>query len=411
MAEKRAQNCSRPQKRNHPIGRTFINHAGQGIWTLDQLIYEYQALPGEEHIPASLLIKALSREIASRELSRLLKSDRVSEPASIEPRKTVEALKRMPRQLYFFLWSLENTDVIPIKGILTSNQLQRSIVALVRFMRALEVMKTKKSSKIALYEHLGCVYLDLSGFARYSKQGILIGDKHLDQSTLLRRSIDCFQQAIKIEAKCGRELDAAHADVLGLLDKPFELDQNRLKSYLNPWHFLYISSALRFLNDQNLANQYQARARSLLNALDDHQNASLRKQKGLLESIYATIHYGQYLYFDFEPKNLLRLQTKLGFIQKTKNKNLVSYNPLVRNALENQLRIERKQIRHGWLEDEKQAYLTSIYRLYSQPISALERDKLIYRLGIPPVRTHGLGTTRLHTKLLQKGQKRPRNYQ
>ncbi len=360
------------------------------ISSIDQLVTAYQEMTNAVNIPTHQLVDVIEKELSSQKLIDFLRDMPIPASESVSLKELAGLFKNIPKKLYFFLWSLQNSDVIPIQGVLTSCELHKAVYALIRFLRVLERFSYKCQTSIPLFENLGHVYFDLAGLAQYAARGLLIERRFFNQTTLLRKAITCFQRAIQLESEQGNCLDASHKHVLGLVDDEVFIKEKRLLCYLNPWYFLYISSALGLLNDQKVAGIYLAKARSILNMLDGHQNPRLRKQKAFLESIYATLHYGKFVRFDFGERNLRKIRKKLQKVQKAKSDGRGCYSPFVESALSNQLETQHKLVAEGKLQAEQSAYLNGIHTLYTQSISAHERDKLIYRLNIPPVKLSGL---------------------
>lgn len=363
----------------------------QEISNIDQLAKLYEEFGEEARVPCRLVVDVLVKELSSSEFRSFMKTIPFSsEEVSL---KTMTVLVRaVPQRLYFFLWSLRNSEALPISGILTSEELRQGTAALVRFLGVLEGLPHRSSNSIPLFENLGFTYFDLAGIAGYTQKGLYLNGRYVDYTVLLRNAISAFQCAIKLSAEQGRNLDATHLDILHLVDEQIELRENRANLYLNPWHFLYISAALHLLNDDKMAEMYLAKARSILNSLESHQNPKLVTQKELLESIYTTIHFGKTVQFDFDETNLVKLEKKLNKLRKQKNQSSKrpSYSPMVEAALAQEFHVQREMRTLGTLQSDQRLYLNGVHALYQQKLSPLERDKIIFRLNIPPVKIKGL---------------------
>ncbi|MFQ5650731.1 MAG: hypothetical protein ACE5IY_12380 [bacterium] len=359
---------------------------------IDEVMSLYAELGDSARVPRRLIIDVLSQELSSKELKTFLKGISMKPPETISIKGIHSLLRAIPPRLYFFLWSLRNSDNIPVNGVLTSLELRKALLALNRFLNVLEGFLRKSPNSIPLFENLGFTYFDLAGVACYSRKGIYLNGRQFEYTTLLRKAIACFQCAIKLAAQLARELDATHLNILKLVDEKCDIDQGRTNLYLDPWHFLYISSALNLLNDEKMAEQYLNKTRSILNAIDMHQNPRIVAQKELLESIHTTLHFGKTVKFDFGQANLLKLQKKLKQVHKNRKRphKRVGYSPMVEDALLQEFQVQRELRRSGVLQSEQKIYLNGVYTLYKQEISPLERDKLIYRLNIPPIKIRGL---------------------
>ncbi len=374
----------KPQARMMGIaGIQEVNH-------IDQIIEMHRQLGVDARIPTRLVIDVMRKELASREFKACLKKMPMQPPASIGLRELHSLIQAVPCRLYFFLWNLKNTQAMPLDGVLNSRDLKHAVAALNRYLNVLEGF-LKRSPSIQLLEHLGFTYFDLAGIAQYARKGIPINGRLVNHSVLLRKAIASFQCAIRFGAQQARELDSMHKDILKLVDDQYDLKENRTNLYLNPWHFLYISSALHLLNDEQMSKLYLQKSRLILNNIEAHQDARIVAQKELLESIYTTIHFGKSIKFDFGEANLLKLKKKLKAVrkQRVKGEKRGAYSPLVENALAEEFQVQC-ELRKGGLRSEQRLYLNGVYALYQQEISPLERDKLIFRLNIPPVKIHGL---------------------
>ncbi len=367
-----------------------------GIQSLDDLVRIQSELKGEDSIPSSFIIEVLDKELSSRELIHLNKNIRINTTLNTAVKELKTLLSNIPGQLYFFLWSLKNSDIVPIEGVITSFQLKKSIYYLTKFLLIVEICLKYASGIKTIYENIGLVYFDLAGIARYSHRGLLINGKLRNYTSLLWKAIACLQYAIKAEANQGKKFDSTHLNIFSIVDHSFSFKENRTNVYLNPWHFLYIASALQQLNDTEIADVYLQKVRLILNSIDNHQNSKIVAQKNLLEAVYSTIKNGDSISFDFDTDNLDDIDTKLKRIRKYKNSDNDKrsfYSPLVEDALTHQLQIQQALVKQGVFNTEQISYLKGIINLYQQVPSASERDKLIYRLNIPPIRISGSHTS------------------
>lgn len=359
---------------------------------LDDLIRIKKELRKEERISGKIVAEVMNRELSSKEIVALFKDIPVDVNLNTDAKQILRILRNIPKKLYFFLWSLRNSKELPIEGIISSFELKKAIFYLSNFLTILESYLERVPNSIPLYEHLGFACFDLAGIAQFSRRGLLLNGNRFLFTGLLRKAIECFQTVIKLEAYQAKSIDASHSDILKLIDNDFNLKENRAYLYVNPWHFLYISSALRQLNDKEFAELYLKKARSILNAIDDHQNPNIVAQKELLEAVYSTLYHGYSVYFDFDQSNLEKIKKNLKRMRKNKeeahNENN-GYSPIVEEALASEYRAKGTMIRNGKLGPEQISYLRGIYSLYKQTPSSIERDKLIYRLNIPPLKVTG----------------------
>lgn len=179
---------------------------------------------------------------------------------------------------------------------------------------------------------------------------------------------------------------------LARVEDDSDFSKNRSNLYLNPWHFFYISSVLNSLNDPEVSKLYLQKGRLILNSIDDHQNPKIVEQKELLESVYTAIHYGKSVSFDFDPTVLINIQKKLKRIRRVKESTHGhrAYSPMVEKSLKERYRHQRVFLKKGKLDTEQIVYLKQVHSLYRLLESSKERDRLIYRLNIPPIKVKGL---------------------
>ncbi len=361
------------------------------IQSLDELIRVHREFTRTDRIDCSLIVAVLKRELGSREFTTLFSkfSSRVFEELKLKD--IVSPLQKIPKRLYFFLWHLKNSHTMPLAGMLTSDALKQSLYHLARFLLLLEVFVKRTPNSLPLYENLGLTHLDLAGLAQYAPNGLFINGKQLHHTYLLRKAITCFQIAIRLEACNGKEFDTSHLDVMKLLNDPFDFKENRVFLYLNPWYFFYIASALERLNDKETFRLYLDKARLILNSLTDHQNPKVRQQGELLEAVYNSMKYGGSVRFDLDQTKLDKLRQRLTRVKKSKYgpQGRSGYSPVVEEALRTQYEAHKAFLKHGTLDAVQMAYLHGIFTLYHEVRSPVERDKLIFRLNIPPLKMNG----------------------
>jgi tetratricopeptide (TPR) repeat protein len=362
------------------------------IETLDDLIRAKVELLGEHQALKREVSSVLRRELASPELMSVIRSVRIAKEDFSDLKQLAAVLHNIPEKLYYFLWSLQNGDVMHIDGVISSFQLRKAVFYLCKFLLVLEVFLKRVPRSIPVYENLGFVYLDLAGIAQYSHRGLMLKGRAYPQATLLRRAIACFQTALRLEARHGKELDFFHKDTLRLLDKNFDFHQSRVMLYLNPWYYLYISSALRQLNDDEGARAYLQKARTILNGLSNHLNARVKSQHELLEAVYVILKEGDGVKFDFEGNDVPSIERKIEVVRSEKRNGNASrngYSPLVEAALTEEYRHRSNFQERRILDPTQQSFLRSIFTLYRKIPSSVERDQLIYRLNIPPLKIKG----------------------
>jgi hypothetical protein len=360
--------------------------------SLDDLIRIKYELNGGAHVLTSEIIETMKKEFLSKELLHVLKSVCVRPADYASLKRLTSILHNVPDNLYYFLWSLRNSDVVPVEGVINSFQLRKALFFLIKFLLILETFLRRVPKSIPIYENLGFVHLDLAGLARYSPYGLRINGRHLPYTTFLRKAVTSFQIALNLEGRYGREFDACHLSTLRLVNESFAFKNSRINLYLNPWYFLYISSALQQLNDKEGAEVYLREVRLILNTIRDHHNPKIAADQELLEAVYTALKYGNTMKFDFDGDRLERIQKKLKRIKVSKqraNGKRSGYSPLVEGALSEQYRLLRALVRQGLPNAEQLHYLQSILILYEQKPSATERDKLIFRLNIPPLKIRG----------------------
>ncbi|MFQ5824339.1 MAG: hypothetical protein ACE5JB_09815 [bacterium] len=362
------------------------------IHSLDDLIRLNNEFRVDQNIPTHLISKVLNEELPSKQFIALFNKRTNGKSENVVINETSILFKKVPNKLYYFLWSLKNNEYVPVKGIITSTELNKAIHCLLKIQTHVELYLKKFPVSVRLYERLGRAKLDLAGIVQQSERGLIINGRQKHYTDFLREAITCFQNALRIEAYHGKKIDSSHINVLRLLENNFAFKDTRTKLYVNPWNYLIISSALRILNDNESAVTYLNKARFILNTITDHQNPKVVKQKELLEAVYTILKYGDSVCFDLNENKLAKLNKRLRKMKKNKDSihpNRPSYSPMVEVALSEQYHLQYSLIKQGMLNSDQVAYLRAIYMLYTEIKSATERDKLIYRLNIPPLKIKG----------------------
>ena len=342
---------------------------------------------------SSLIIEALRTELHPKKINLLM--GLVLEERAIERRKADydTVFRKMTKGIYFFLWSLQNFKMVPSGGIVTSAQLESAVSTLFAFILDSEPLLKSHPVNIRLLRNLGRAYFDLAGIAYYAPHRGFSLAKPVHYQFILRKAICCWQKAIQTEARLSQHGDASHVETLGLVEDNFVFERNRMETFVNPWYFLHIASALHLLNDEEASAAYLEKAGRIIGAIDSHQNEKIRQQRLLLESVYSTIKYSKTTTFDFDPKSLQKIDEQL---QKIKQKGRSAggqypshRSPLVDDALWRARVAKNEFINNGMPDLDKFSYLQSVSTLYEQVKSSKVRDRLIYQLSIPPLRIKG----------------------
>lgn len=342
---------------------------------------------------SSLIIEALRTELHPEKINHLM--GLVLEERAIEGRKTdhTTVFRKMTEGIYFFLWSLKNCKMIPGREIITSAQLESAVSTLFAFILESEPLLKSCPVNIRLLRNLGRAYFDLAGIAYYAPHKRFSLAKPVHYQFILRKAIGCWQKAIQTEARLSQRGDASHVDTLSLVEDDFGFKANRMRTFVNPWYFLHIASALHVLNDEEAAAAYLEKAGSIIGAIDSHQNEKIRGQRLLLESVYSTIKYSKTTSFDFDSENLRKIDEQLQQIRQkghSASRQSPSHrSPLVDEALWREREAKHEFINKGMIDVDKFSYLQSVSTLYEQVKSSKVRDRLIYQLSIPPLRVNG----------------------
>lgn len=180
----------------------------------------------QQTIPTYLICEVLNEELISKEVKALQK-DVVLSVKESRVTGIPAILKEIPDKLYFFLWSLKNSEVLPQEGVMSSFELKKSIFNLAKFLALLRRCLRKTPQSIFLHENLGFAYLDLAGLAQYSENGLFLSGKHIDQPSLLREAIYCFQNAIRLSSRQANTIDSLHLKSLGMVDDDSDFSKNR----------------------------------------------------------------------------------------------------------------------------------------------------------------------------------------
>ncbi|MFQ5865006.1 MAG: hypothetical protein ACE5IW_07245 [bacterium] len=362
------------------------------IRRLDDLIRLNNEFRVDPNIPTLIVSKVLNEELSSKRLIALFNERINGKSEDVVINEISILFNKIPQKLYYFLWSLKNREDVLVEGMITSTELDRAIYCLLKIQTHVELYLKKFPSSVRLYEKLGIAHFDLAGIVRHANRGLAINGKKIYYTNFLRKAISCFQHALKIQAEQGEKIDSSHIDVLRLLDQEFSFKEARHNLYVNPWNFLYISAALRVLNDVESADTYLDKTRFILNTVQDHQNPKVVKQKELLDAVYTLLKYGDSVCFDLNENKLAKLNSRLKNIRMNKDSTRTrstGYSPIVEIAISEQYRIEYSFIKQGALQCGQVVYLRAIYTLYTEVESASERDKLIYRLNLQPLKIKG----------------------
>lgn len=376
------------------LSRRFEDIIGvDEVHSLDNLLMIYHELQHETRIPVRDVTEVLQKELSTKELVTVFK--RKTPPASLSAVRTEldELEAQISDKLYYFLWSLANRELLSVRGVIDSLELKRAIFYLTKFIATAEYFLKNKGKHQEIFERLAAAYLDFAGIARYAPDGLVINGRRLFSSVLLRKAIMYFQKAIQFEAYQSKAIDDTHARLLKLIEASVDFPQQRIYLYLNPWNFLYISSALMALNDREGALLYLEPFRFILHNICEHQNPAILKQQHLLHSVHNALTYGEAVSFDFDERKLRRLKNKLKWIRRIRkgSRNArACYSPMVEGALWQEYHSQKAFVRHGVLQPEQANYLHGIQGLYEHVSSTLERDKLIFRVNIPPLRINGV---------------------
>ncbi|MFQ6112501.1 MAG: hypothetical protein ACE5NG_00265 [bacterium] len=361
------------------------------IQRLDDLIRLNSEFRVDQNIPTRIVTRVLNEELSSKQLVASCNKRINGKSEDVVINDISVLFNRIPRKLYYFLWSLKNREDVPVEGMITSTELNKAIYCLLR-IQIFEAYLKKFPLSLRLYERLGMANFDLAGIVEHCKRGLAINGKRIHYTTFLRKAITCFQTVLKIEAYQGGKIDSSHVHVLRLVDQNFSFKEARNNLYMSPWNFLYISAALRILNDVESADTYLNKTRFILNTIQDHQNPKVVRQKELLDAVYTLLKYGDSVCFDLNGEKLARVSKRLSNIQRKRDSthtNGACYSPMVEIALSEQYHLQYSFIKQGILHSDQVVFLRAIYTLYAEVKSRLERDRLIYRLNLQPLKIRG----------------------
>ncbi|MFQ5707063.1 MAG: hypothetical protein ACE5HO_06405 [bacterium] len=384
------------QSKNHSYSN-WLNYddivGWDDIHRLDDLLRLNNDYTEYEYIPTEFVKRVLDRELSSNKYIALINKRFGFETEEALCREVTLLDQKIPQRLYYLLWGLKNRDLILVDGLLSTRELNKAIYCLFKTITVLELNLEKMPQKVWFYEQLGLAYFELAGIASHASRGLWLQGKRQSHVSLLRDAIACFQNALKLDASRGQEIDSSHENILKLIDQRFKLQGDRTLLYINPWHLLYISAALRILNDREGAANYLDKARLVINLLSDHQNPNLVNEKKLVQAIYTVLNYKKAFTFDLDQHKLESINQQLQCVSKTLNlrrDKRFCYSPIVVRALTEQYRLQSSWLNNGLLHTDQIEYLNAICSLYTEVPSAQKRDKLIFRFNIPPLNIHGM---------------------
>lgn len=362
------------------------------IICLDDILKLNNEFKQYHYVPASFVNIVINQQLSSKKYIALIKKRLSSSKETGVMQETHRLSEKIPSKLYFFFWCLKNRELVPREGMLSTEELHRSIYYLFKIITLLELNLQKFPKSVPMYENLGTANLELARMAQQSNRGLRIQGEDRNYPALLRKSIACFQHAIKIEASLARKIDCSHEFILKLINNRFSFKDDRIRLYLNPWHFLYIAAALRALNDRESEAVYLEHAKQIIDLAGDHQNPDVVNQKVLLNALYILLKRGDSVAFDLDHQRIQEITQKIRRLQqrKTAAKNgAMGYSPIVEQALGDQYRLQYSFLKDGMLNVEQMEYLRAVYALYSEIPSGIERDRCIFRLNIPPLNVKG----------------------
>jgi len=376
------------------LSRRFEDIIGvDEVHSLDDLLVIYDELQHETRIPVRDVTEVLQKELSNKELVTAFKRKTPPDSLSALQSELDELEANISDKLYYFLWSLANRELLSVRGVIDSLELKRAIFYLTKFIATAEHFLKNQGKHQKIFERLAVAFLDFAGLARYAPDGLVINGRRLHSTVLLRKAIICFQKAIQLEACHSKAMDDTHARLLKFIESSVEFPKQRIYLYLNPWNFLYVSSALMALNDREGASLYLKPFRFILHNISEHQDSEILRQQHLLYSVHNALTYGEAVSFDFDERKLRRLKNKLIWLRRIRKRSRngrTCYSPMVEGALWQEYHSQKAFVRHGILQQEQANYLRGIQGLYEHVSSTLDRDKLIFRVNIPPLRINGV---------------------
>lgn len=100
-------------------GKQFEDLIGLwGVTSLDNLLSLNGESRNQQTIPTYLICEVLNEELISKEVKALQK-DVVLSVKESRVTGIPAILKKIPDKLYFFLWSLKNSEVLPQEGVMS----------------------------------------------------------------------------------------------------------------------------------------------------------------------------------------------------------------------------------------------------------------------------------------------------
>jgi hypothetical protein len=264
------------------------------------------------------------------------------------------------------LWSLKNQNSIPIEGLPSTKELYHAVITLIQFIATSEFTLNRNPKRSALHELLAQAYFDLASIIEYAPKGIKILDSQHSYATLLRKAIASWQKAVMLDAAKAQAFDKIHSNILNKVGDPSKFSDKRATGYLNPWHFLYIASALQKINDREAGKEYLRKAQWIIGQASNHQSPRIVSQKSLLEAVCAAIRHGNASGLH---NTAIRRPDHDSENSKKKTQR--------RNAA---IRL------HKTVQQQKKLLLRSIETIYEKMPAGPERNRLIFHLNIPPLK-------------------------
>jgi len=335
------------------------------IQSLDVLAQVYLDYAREPEIPTTVVVKVLNKELQMPNfVARCQKASIVIDSKAM--RQPRWYLGQIPDRIYYFLWSLKNQNSIPIEGLPSTKELYHAVVTLTQFIASSEFTLNRNPKRSALHELLAQAYFDLASIIEYAPKGIKMLESQQSHATLLRKAIASWQKAVMLDAAKAQAFDKIHSNILNQVGNPSTFSDKRTTGYLNPWHFLYIATALQKINDQEAGLEYLRKAQWIIEQAANHQSPKIVNQKTLLNAVCSAIKYGRV-------NHLHSNDARLSFAESKNNKQ----NTQRRNAA---IRLQKT------MQQRREQLLRSIETIYEQMPIGPERNRLIFHLNIPPFR-------------------------
>jgi hypothetical protein len=181
-----------------------------------------------------------------------------------------------------------------------------------------------------------------------------------------------------LDAAKAQAFDKIHTNILNKVGDSSAFSDKRASGYLNPWHFLYIASALQKINDQEAGTEYLKKAQWIIDQAANHQSPRIVTQKTLLEAVCNAIKHGQ-----------VDKPTEGTHTAPNATTDHPGQNGQRRNAA---IRLQKAK------QSKKQQLLQSIETIYQQVPQSPERNRLIFHLNIPPFRKRHIAAIGLPRK-------------